>query len=173
MASRSSWQLSPPPPDWASARQPSSLWRAKAGGARRDRTDDLMLAKHALYQLSYGPNHLRAVSGSCRSIRGVMWRRPPSLSGLRRDSLRVVGLPRQSAQREGLVGPGRLELPTSRLSGVRSNHLSYGPKAAPLKTACAPGLAIASPGLFQALPMGRPAGDEVERETKTATSRTW
>ena len=27
----------------------------KAGGARRDRTDDLMLAKHALYQLSYGP----------------------------------------------------------------------------------------------------------------------
>ena len=27
----------------------------------------------------------------------------------------------------GLVGPGRVELPTSRLSGVRSNHLSYGP----------------------------------------------
>ena len=27
----------------------------------------------------------------------------------------------------GLVGPGRLELPTLRLSGVRSNHLSYGP----------------------------------------------
>ncbi len=26
------------------------------GGARRDRTDDLMLAKHALSQLSYGPN---------------------------------------------------------------------------------------------------------------------
>jgi hypothetical protein len=28
---------------------------SKSGGARRDRTDDLMLAKHALYQLSYGP----------------------------------------------------------------------------------------------------------------------
>jgi hypothetical protein len=27
----------------------------KNGGARRDRTDDLMLAKHALSQLSYGP----------------------------------------------------------------------------------------------------------------------
>ncbi len=27
-----------------------------------------------------------------------------------------------------MVGPGRLELPTSRLSGVRSNHLSYGPR---------------------------------------------
>ena len=43
-----------------------------------------MLAKHALYQLSYGPQ-------------------------------------------KGMVGPGRLELPTSRLSGVRSNQLSYGP----------------------------------------------
>ena len=30
--------------------------RSKTGGARRDRTDDLMLAKHALYQLSYGPS---------------------------------------------------------------------------------------------------------------------
>jgi hypothetical protein len=28
---------------------------AAPGGARRDRTDDLMLAKHALSQLSYGP----------------------------------------------------------------------------------------------------------------------
>ena len=26
-----------------------------------------------------------------------------------------------------MVGPGGLEPPTSRLSGVRSNHLSYGP----------------------------------------------
>ena len=29
--------------------------RIHSGGARRDRTDDLMLAKHALSQLSYGP----------------------------------------------------------------------------------------------------------------------
>ena len=29
-----------------------------------------------------------------------------------------------------MVGLGRLELPTSRLSGVRSNHLSYRPKDA-------------------------------------------
>jgi hypothetical protein len=33
--------------------QPSP--RLEPGGARRDRTDDLMLAKHALSQLSYGP----------------------------------------------------------------------------------------------------------------------
>ena len=55
------------------------------GGAERDRTDDLRLAKPALSQLSYGPNK---------------------------------------------VGQGRVELPTSRLSGVRSNHLSYWPSVA-------------------------------------------
>ena len=37
---------------------------------------------------------------------------------------------RVSATNMLLVGPGRLELPTLRLSGVRSNHLSYGPRAA-------------------------------------------
>ena len=32
-------------------------WSAnQVGGGRRDRTDDLMLAKHALSQLSYAPN---------------------------------------------------------------------------------------------------------------------
>ena len=59
------------------------------GGARRDRTDDLLLAKQALSQLSYGP-----------------------------------------FEEWPMVGPGRVELPTSRLSGVRSNHLSYGPSKA-------------------------------------------
>lgn len=29
----------------------------KDGGARRIRTDDILLAKQALYQLSYGPSH--------------------------------------------------------------------------------------------------------------------
>ena len=56
----------------------------KAGGANRDRTDDLLLAKQALSQLSYGPI-------------------------------------------KKLVGLGRVELPTSPLSGVRSNQLSYRP----------------------------------------------
>ena len=68
---------------------------AVIGGARRDRTDDLMLAKHALSQLSYGPNERRSSN------------RTPS---------------------EGLVGPERFELSTSRLSSARSNQLSYGPK---------------------------------------------
>ena len=40
---------------WAGCRDPAS------GGARRDRTDDLMLAKHALSQLSYGPEASRRI----------------------------------------------------------------------------------------------------------------
>ena len=34
-----------------------------------------------------------------------------------------------NARRAGVVGLGRLELPTSRLSGVRSNQLSYRPES--------------------------------------------
>ena len=35
-----------------------------AGGANRDRTDDLLLAKQALSQLSYGPAFMRIGGGS-------------------------------------------------------------------------------------------------------------
>ncbi len=35
---------------------PQPALEQNSGGARRDRTDDLMLAKHALSQLSYGPS---------------------------------------------------------------------------------------------------------------------
>ena len=65
------------------------------GGADRDRTDDPLLAKQVLSQLSYSPM-------------------------FRVSAAEVVGL-------------GRVELPTSPLSGVRSNQLSYRPAlAAPL-----------------------------------------
>ena len=66
----------------------STKTKRQLGGAGRNRTDDLLLAKQALSQLSYGP------------------------------------LPKL------MVGPGRFELPTSRLSGVRSNQLSYRPHGA-------------------------------------------
>ncbi len=59
------------------------------GGARRDRTADLLLAKQALSQLSYGPE------------------------------------PRENPQ--AVVGLGGFEPPTSPLSGVRSDQLSYRP----------------------------------------------
>ena len=49
-----------------------------------------------------------------------------------------------------MVGPGRLELPTSRLSGVRSNHLSYGPpvgaRSRGPKPRCRPARHDRSPG---------------------------
>ena len=76
-----------------------------------------MLAKHALSQLSYGPE---------------------------------PGKPHM-VKRENMVGLGRLELPTSRLSSARSNQLSYKPEL------------YARPASFA----GRLVLDE-ERETKTA-----
>ena len=44
--------------------------------------------------------------------------------------------PHLGATNQRMVGPGRLELPTSRLSGVRSNHLSYGPSGLRQKLRC-------------------------------------
>ena len=44
-------------PRWRLRRRELPVLRT--GGARRDRTDDLMLAKHALSQLSYGPSFLK------------------------------------------------------------------------------------------------------------------
>ena len=62
---------------------PSFIAAIDIGGARRDRTADLLHAKQALSQLSYGP--------------------------------------------VALVGLGGFEPPTSPLSGVRSDQLSYRP----------------------------------------------
>ena len=81
------------------AKHASSALRAefqrKTGGANRDRTGDLLLAKQALSQLSYGPNTKGA-----------------QLYGLLMNPV-------------GLVGLGGLEPPTPRLSSVCSNQLSY------------------------------------------------
>ena len=54
--------------DFLRGRATRSL-QAKRGGARRDRTDDLMLAKHALSQLSYGPVTRRRMLALSRSLR--------------------------------------------------------------------------------------------------------
>jgi hypothetical protein len=75
-----------------------------AGGARRDRTDDLLLAKQALSQLSYGPFRKQAS--------GIRYQ--ADARHLMPDTWKLVGL-------------GRFELPTSRLSSARSNQLSYKP----------------------------------------------
>src|SRR5438552_19109725 len=45
--------------------QPKLAKRAKAGGARRDRTADLLHAMQALSQLSYGPLRIAAPESAC------------------------------------------------------------------------------------------------------------
>src|SRR5512133_3345783 len=54
---------------------------AEAGGADRSRTDDIQLAKLALYQLSYSPIHKL----ECRNVVGLGGFEPPTsrLSGVR------------------------------------------------------------------------------------------
>ena len=74
----------------------------ESGGAERDRTADPLLAKQVLSQLSYSPT----------------W--PPQKAKI------AFRGPRQVPVAE-MVGLGRVELPTSPLSGVRSNQLSYRP----------------------------------------------
>jgi hypothetical protein len=113
--------------------------RAKRGGARRDRTDDLMLAKHALSQLSYGP----VPEDECFKLEKRHMR-----------SIKVVGL-------------GRLELPTSRLSSARSNQLSY----KPLHEERARAHRLHADASHKRSPWRVFVREE--RETKTAKSRQW
>ena len=88
-----------------------------------------MLAKHALSQLSYSPNL------------GMLGRRTARLEPKARKPDRAPRPVARGAQGDGrrrrrlrqpnMVGLGRLERPTSPLSGVRSNHLSYRPEPVP------------------------------------------
>lgn len=70
--------------------------------------------------------------------------------------------------RSSLVGLGRLELPTLRLSGVRSNHLSYRPSGQADPKAIAVGR-DAQPTF--PLPYEAAADCVLGRETKTAAIR--
>ena len=91
------------PAGWFHAVQRAVAQRAAntPNGADRNRTDDLRLARAALSHLSYSP-----VTAAKRS---------------RSAPLRIPHLP------TSVVGLGRVELPTSPLSGVRSSQLSYRP----------------------------------------------
>ena len=78
------------------------------GGADRDRTGGLLVANQALSQLSYSP--LTAVASFQLPVASrTYWE-------LAAGNWRLI-----------LVGLGRIELPTSPLSGVRSSQLSYRP----------------------------------------------
>ena len=80
--------------------QTARLKHQDPGGARRDRTDDLMLAKHALSQLSYGPlvsarqdqgswRQPQAPARPCGRLARGPWgpaaSRPCALTGVTRD----------------------------------------------------------------------------------------
>jgi hypothetical protein len=141
-----------------------------SGGARRDRTDDLLLAKQALSQLSYGPFRRQSTDRSktrsvvCRlSVAEPTFGLPSRSSRAGNARLRPLGYGAAAfaALRERrLVGLGRFELPTSRLSSARSNQLSYKPNAR---------------NRLQDLVKDRPLAWLVreERETETAASRKW
>jgi hypothetical protein len=103
------------PPDFGLA-EPLSLRgldfgsaQSRSGGARRDRTDDLLLAKQALSQLSYGPVSDLATLAVATFQASILEQNP---------RLRPP---------KGMVGLERFELSTSRLSSARSNQLSYRP----------------------------------------------
>ena len=85
-----------------------------------------MLAKHALSQLSYGPE---PEDECCYAIAGVHWacqaEARANQSAFARSGFGATAFSRSRERR--LVGLGRLELPTSRLSSARSNQLSYKP----------------------------------------------
>src|SRR5258708_38245857 len=79
----------------------------------------------------------------------------------------------EAAEQRRLVGLGRLELPTSRLSSARSNQLSYKPLTLFLKGS---GPACAQPAKLPAASHKRSPWRvfvREERETKTAKSRQW
>src|SRR3954447_12377944 len=101
--------------------EPKLALSAQSGGARRDRTDDLMLAKHALSQLSYGP----VPEDECFLSRSICSPAFASAKAQRPSFKRACRA--EAAEQRRLVGLGRLELPTSRLSSARSNQLSYKP----------------------------------------------
>ena len=109
------------------------------GGAERDRTADPLLAKQVLSQLSYSPVHRFFTDEGRRLARSAAKK---TCRGTVHDS-RVVGL-------------GRVELPTSPSSGVRSNQLSYKPIDRALSSKVEGSCLIGTvPGTAQATCVGR------------------
>ncbi len=81
------------------------------GGAREDRTPDLLRARQALSQLSYGPKETsHQFSAGSRQFKKLKAANCILMTFF-------------------LVGLGGFEPPTSPLSGVRSNQLSYRPNS--------------------------------------------
>ena len=83
----------------------------------RDRTADLLRARQALSQLSYSPIISVVSNHKACQVNQFL------------HAVHCVARLNRATTKRGtkLVGLGRFELPTSPLSGVRSNQLSYRP----------------------------------------------
>ncbi len=106
----------------------------KTGGASRDRTDDLLLARQMLSQLSYDPSTLsRSWITALIHFLSTLHSTPDYASLIRATNMLtcypfcLFAQNQSLAHHAKLVGLGGLEPPTSPLSGVRSNQLSYRP----------------------------------------------
>ena len=82
------------------------------------RPDDLGLARGNRFAISES-------NGDDRDRTGNLWLAKPTLSQLSYVPGAAIA---EISNLNFRVGPGRIELPTSRLSGVRSNRLSYEPE---------------------------------------------
>ena len=91
---------------------PPATTPKRIGGAERDRTADPLLAKQVLSQLSYSPIQLD---------------HPSLINQARQQFASTNSLNPNPHSHMQMVGLGRLELPTPRLSSVCSNQLSYRP----------------------------------------------
>ena len=104
------------------------------GGAKEDRTPDLLRAKQALSQLSYGPKLVISAlcCVACMRAFGCVLLYTPSIALQppcpTRKSLRFY-VEAAAPLLHILVGLNGFEPSTSPLSGVRSNQLSYRPSA--------------------------------------------
>ncbi len=126
-----------------------------------------MLAKHALSQLSYGPVPEDECFYRVRcalAFAGATAQQPSFKKACRAEA----------AEQRRLVGLGRLELPTSRLSSARSNQLSYKPLTLFLKKDRERARAQpASRRMVSTSASPWRVFVREERETKTAKSRQW
>ena len=120
--------------------------------ARSPRTASAILRRSTVWWSQTGSNR-RPHACKARALPTELWPRD-SASNSRRAKSKLVGL-------------GRLELPTSRLSSARSNQLSYKPKPiARPRLSRAP----VNPSPFELRRGAQPGGSSFreERETKTA-----
>ena len=99
------------------------------GGDEEIRTPDPLLARQVLSQLSYAPMSGYALVSIIHSEESVIFLKLYLCLAL----LSVLYTMCISSNMSQLVGLGGLEPPTSRLSGVRSNQLSYRPISVDLR----------------------------------------